>query len=110
MGILVTLAVSIVILAVVARILWPRNARAPLPLYAGTIFLAFFVGSFAGQVAEGRTAAKALESAGLISPLILIVALISWFRVGSGGAGQPPQSRTRTDHVRETERPDGSSR
>jgi hypothetical protein len=93
MGTLITLVVAIVILAAASRLLWPRSRRPPLPLYAGTIFAAFFAGMMLGQLAEGRDAGRAFERAGLISPLILLVALISWFKINPDGSTAPAPAR-----------------
>ncbi len=81
MGTLITLAVAVAILGLAARFAWPRRVRAPLPLYAGTIVVAFVIGIIAGSLAEGRGIRRTLEFAGMLAPLIGAVAVVSWFRV-----------------------------
>jgi hypothetical protein len=90
MGTLVTLAVAIVILAVASRLLWPRDAKAPMPLYVGTIAGAFFVGVFAGSLAEGRDLWRTVQSAFLLGGVITVVAAISWFKVKPPGQQETP--------------------
>ncbi|HXH20537.1 MAG TPA: hypothetical protein VNN10_00805 [Dehalococcoidia bacterium] len=89
MGFLVTLFVSVAILLVVARLTWPRDARAPMPLYVATIVLAFFAGSVAGSLADGRSLERTLQTAALVSAAIALVAVVSWFRVKAPQTSPP---------------------
>jgi hypothetical protein len=96
MGTLVTLVVGVLLLLVVARLTWPRNARAPMPLYVGTITGAFLIGLFAGSMAEGRGLERSLQSALILGPVIGVVAGISWFRVKAPESPpDPPVGRGR---------------
>ena len=99
MGTLITLVVAVPILAVVARLTWPRSARPPLPLYAGTIVGAFFVGIVAGSLAEGRGLERTLQVAAMLSAAIALVALVSWFRVKP----PPPQREPEPEAARRRE-------
>jgi hypothetical protein len=81
MGLVLTLVIAVAILLAISRLTWPRDARAPLPLYAGTITFAFFVGSVAGSLVDGRDLGRTLQFALMMSAAIALVAVVSWFRV-----------------------------
>jgi predicted MFS family arabinose efflux permease len=86
MGLALTLVIAVAILLVVSRLTWPRDARAPMPLYVGTIVAAFFIGSVAGSLVDGRDLGRSLQFALVMSAAIALVAVVSWFRVKAPGS------------------------
>lgn len=90
MGVLITLAVTIALMAAISRLAWPREARPPAWLYAGTIIVAFAAGIVAGSLADGHSPRRALEFALIAAPPIGVVGGIARSMVK---APEPPPSR-----------------
>jgi hypothetical protein len=107
MGLVLTLVIAVAILLVISRLTWPRDARAPLPLYAGTITFAFFVGSVAGSLVDGRDLGRTLQFALMMSAAIVLVAVVSWFRVK---APEPKPEPGAAPDTRPQERSSGARR
>jgi hypothetical protein len=104
MSTLITIVVALAILVVVSRSLWPRNRRAPFPLYVGTIVGAFFVGFMAGSLADGREFWRSLQFAGIVVPVMGAVAALSWLRIKSPGAEDREKQRVEAEREQARQR------